>query len=191
MGNDGSPKYHSDSEISLDDEHKKSSKKRIESKNSRLKYKLDKLKANNGWNQLIEKEMKSLGEKSASFKWMHNKTATLYSDREFIWRILNIGFLLLIGGSLFIDTTNCNTNFIVKMTTGLITFLVTFSVNTYSSVNYEYEVRENKKTASQWSELYHNIKQQLSLNRRDRQYAKDYVIWIMREFDALSERRVY
>ncbi len=157
-------------------------------KESMLNYKIAKLQANNGWNLMTEKAVKGFGEKAASYKWMHDRSAGYYGQFAMWWGIFNTAVLLGVGTSVFSSIAYCNTVWWVQIITGLVTYLVTFSVNISNFLDFQGCSKEHKRAGSEWSELYHNIQRQLVLNRRDRQYAKDYLMWITKEFDSLYNR---
>lgn len=143
----------------------------------------------NGWNGLIEQEVKFIGEKSAGWLWMHNKSAT-YFRGWYNW--LGVGNLILLGISLIFNSPllgvdECDGKADWSEIIGLILQGIVLITAGYAQWFRYGERSLNHLTAkANFSSLYQNVKIQLKVDIDERQNGKDYAEWIQKEYTSLS-----
>lgn len=143
---------------------------------------------NNGWNDQIEHDARLVGERSGGLRWMHNKTSSVFLKRYWIVTGFNILLSAIvvtfnsITGAECIDGT-FDPYKIVSIVGGALIAIVT----TYSSIkNYGARVTAHQVSEGNFQALFYTIKNQLHLNRRDRQFGKDFIEWVQKEYTDLS-----
>ena len=142
----------------------------------------------NGWNSQIEADARHIGEKSGGLRWMHNSASGVFLKRYWIMTAVNIVLAAIIIAFNSITGANCNPNTtdpykIVSIVGGAILGIST----TYSSVkNYGGRVTAHQVSEGNFLALFYTIKNQLHLNRRDRQFGKDFIEWVQKEYIDLS-----
>lgn len=156
-------------------------------KKKELEERLSRIKSVQGWNSQIEENVKKIGEKAIAYNWMHTKSASRYSDRNGVFQLINLTLSTVVGLSIFTSASSgCGDGVKwVQYVIGFVQFITTLSSVITNNLNYGVLSTQHKRAAGEWQELHQNILRQLSLNRRDRQYAKDYTQWIDREFRSL------
>ena len=143
--------------------------------------KLDLMILNNGWNSKNEMLIVSVGENSASYKWMHEK-----SNRRYLFLNKSLGLIIVIFN------TTLLTQIIVTPTDPwliiiqkIIIFVVTVLSIISNFLKYE-ELSANHLTATKnFNELYHDIQQEMCMYRKDRSIASKYVRKIIDKYDTL------
>lgn len=143
---------------------------------------------NNGWNLFLEDFVKGVGEEAAGFRWMHGEAATAF-NRKYQWFGLLAILLTTLAGSFNIPTINqCQSTMdFWKISSMILSFVTGVFLALQQFKNYGQRKSDHLKAESDFSALYNSIRQELSLNRRDRRFGKDYVEWITNDFDALKQ----
>lgn len=146
--------------------------------------KINVLEINNGWNDNNEKIIVSIGENAASYKWMHDKSAQIYSTLHKV-----LGFLLvMINTGLSAQTLlpeNSNIQAIVILRQIFI-YIVTFVSVIQNFLKYEELKMRHAEAASKFSSLYHKIQQQMSMYRQSRTNANLLISEILKQYDSLT-----
>jgi hypothetical protein len=146
------------------------------------------MRLNNGWNDKNERLIISLGENAASYKWMHEKCA---SYNKFVYKLTNI-FLIFLSTSLTAETifpqeTTCTNNSLDTLS--IIKKIFVYLVNLLSVLQsfFKSEVTGEKhlNASGSFSNLYHDIQQQMCMFRRDRINATKYVSDCLKQYDTL------
>lgn len=145
------------------------------------------MRLNNGWNDKNERLIISLGENAASYKWMHEKCA---GYNKFIYKLTNI-FLIFLSTSLTAETIfpqeTCPDNSLDTLS--IIKRLFVYLVNLLSVLQsfFKSEVVSEKhlNASGSFSNLYHDIQQQMCMFRRDRINATNYVSDCLKQYDTL------
>jgi hypothetical protein len=146
------------------------------------------MRLNNGWNDKNERLIISLGENAASYKWMHEKCA---SYNKFVYKLTNI-FLIFLSTSLTAETifpqeTTCTNNSLDTLS--IIKKIFVYLVNLLSVLQsfFKSEVAGEKhlNASGSFSNLYHDIQQQMCMFRRDRINATKYVSDCLKQYDTL------
>jgi hypothetical protein len=145
--------------------------------------KINLLEINNGWNDNNEKIVVSIGENAASYKWMHDKSAQIYSNLRKI-----LGFLLvMINTGLSAQTLlpeNSNIQAIVILRQVFI-YIVTFVSVLQNFLKYEESKMRHNDAASKFSSLYHKIQQQMATYRQNRSNANVLISEVLKQYDSL------
>lgn len=159
-----------------EDESDKSDTENIE-----MVQKLGRILINNGWNDKNENIIISIGENSASYKWLHEKTAYHY---QLLNKILTI-FMIIFSSFLTVETIIPVENFPIEITRRLITYIITVLSVVNNFLNYEKLSEQHLAASVQFSTLYHDIQQQMCMYRQDRQNAIKYVSNTLKKYDSL------
>lgn len=142
----------------------------------------------NGWNDQIEIDARQIGEKSGGLRWMHNIASSVFLKKYWIVTGINIGLAALIVTFNSITGATCIQDALdpYKIASLILSALVGIVV-TYGSVkNYGARVTAHQVSEGNFLALFYTIKNQLHLNRRDRQFGKDFIEWIQKEYTDLS-----
>jgi hypothetical protein len=150
--------------------------------NQNINHKMDLILLNNGWNDKNERITISLGENAASYKWMHEKSAIYYKTIHKILSIITIVFTTALSAETIL---NNNDNHVVKIFQQIITYVVTLLSVLQNFLKYEQLTEQHYNSANAFSQLYHEIQQQMCMFRRNRNNATDYVSDILKKYDSL------
>ena len=146
-------------------------------------HKADLMRLNNGWNDKNERIVISVGENAASYKWMHEKCANYH---KFIHKFLSI-LLIVLSTSLTAETIfpDQNNDFVMEIVRRTIVYVVNVLTVLQTFFRSE-EVGEKHLVASgAYSNIYHDIQQQMCMFRRDRVNATKYVSECLKQYDSL------
>jgi hypothetical protein len=151
---------------------------------SQLGHKVEIMDINNGWNDKNERIVISLGENAASYKWMHEKSASIFR----VWqKILSI-ILIIFSTGLSAETTllpdDSNHQYVVILRKTF-TYIVTILSVLLNFLKFESLSEQHVVNASAFGQLYHDIQQQMCLYRRDRKNAMFYITKILKKYDSL------
>lgn len=137
---------------------------------------------NNGWNDKNESVLIKLGEHSAAYKWMHEKSYTILNT---ISTVLNT-FLVLIGTALSAESVvvydGTGTVHILK-TIGIYTVTVLTVVLNFLKLDERSFV--HKTQCIKFLEIYQDIQGKMSMYRRDRPDAQVYSTGLLKKYDNL------
>lgn len=148
----------------------------------------DTFNQNNGWNYQIEMDAKRIGEKSGGLRWMHNYASSVFRKRYWAYTIISIVLSAIIVVFNSITGAECSTdssdhNKIISIVGGALLGIVTV----YGSVkNYGARVTSHQVLEGNFLALFYTIKNQLHLNPKDRQFGKDFIEWVQKEYTDLS-----
>lgn len=145
------------------------------------------MRLNNGWNDKNERLIISLGENAASYKWMHEKCA---GYNKFIDKLINV-FLIFLSTSLTAETIfpqetcpndSLNALDIIKR---IFVYFVNLLSVLQSFLKSELVGEKHLNASGSFSNLYHDIQQQMCMFRRDRENATNYVSNCLKQYDTL------
>ena len=148
-----------------------------------LVQKAELIQFNNGWNDKNEKLIISIGENSASYKWMHERCSN-YNKR--IYNITSIILIILsstLSAGTFIPDNTSNLGF--NITKQLIVYLITVISILQNFLKSEEYAEKHTTAAGEFNKLYHDIQQQMCRFRRDRHDASKYVSNCLTKYDSL------
>ena len=146
--------------------------------------KLDVLLLNNGWNDKNEKFIVSIGENSASYKYMHEKISKSYIIIDNIIKIFITITSILISADSFINIFEMNDTVIIL--NKIITFLLAIISIVYNFLNYAQLSSDHTHSASSFGLLYHDIRNIMCLYRKDRPNAVKYIQHSIKQYDHLE-----
>lgn len=146
--------------------------------------KLDLLALNNGWNSNNEKFIVSIGENSASYKYMHEKVGTTYVIYDKIIKIFITILTVIISAEYYI--TIFQTNQVLTIIQAIITTVLSVMSLIYNFLNYVELSKDHTNTASSFGILYHDIRNIMCLYRKDRPNAIRYIQRAIKEYDHLE-----
>jgi hypothetical protein len=144
---------------------------------------IDNFLLNNGWNDNNERLIVSIGETSAGYKWMHSQCTQRYN---LLNKIINVSLILLttaLSAQTAIGNNDiCNLNLSQQILTYIITGLTVLT----NFLNFEKKSINHLTAENSYSELYHDIQQQMCYFRKDRPPAAKYVSSKFKRFDHLT-----
>jgi hypothetical protein len=146
------------------------------------------LNDNNGWNESIEHDAKIIAEKSGGLRWMHNQSSSVFLKRYWIVTGINILLSAIVVAFNSVTGAECIVNNmdpykIVSIVGGALLGVTT----TYSGLkNYGSRVTAHQVIEGNYQALFYTIKNQLNLNRKERQFGKDFLEWVQKEYTDLS-----
>jgi hypothetical protein len=148
-----------------------------------LEHKTNLMDFNNGWNDKNERIIISLGENSASYKWMHEKSAYFYSSFHKVLNIVLIIFTTGLSAETFLpDTTE---EVYVVILRRIFTYIATLISIIMNFLKFEQLSEQHTSAGLKFSELYHDIQKQMCLYRRDRVNASFYISKILKLYDSI------
>lgn len=148
-----------------------------------VSHKMDLMMLSNAWNDKNERIVISIGENAASYKWMHEKTASSFHSINQILTIVLLVFSTGLSAETIIPDDKTNTG--LNVTRRIFTYIVTFLSVLLNFLRYEKASQQHRTTAIAYSQLYHNIQQQMCMFRRNRTNATKYIPAILKEYDSL------
>jgi len=148
-----------------------------------LVSKVELIQFNNGWNDKNEKLIISIGENSASYKWMHERCASYNKSIYTITSILLIILSSTLSAETFISDNTDNIG--LRITKQLIVYLITVISIFQNFLKSEEYAEKHITAAGAFSKLYHDIQQQMCRFRRDRSDASKYVSNCLIKYDSL------
>lgn len=154
----------------------------------RIKNKIDLMNVNNGWNDKNEQLLISIGENAASYKWMHEESSNY---RNTLYNIISI-LLTVLSSLLSIQTLFpsdlCNDNgynLIIVIIKQIVLYIITILSFLQSFLNLQVLGQKHIVASGLFSELYHDIQEQMCMFRKDRENAKRYVSECLKKYDSL------
>lgn len=151
--------------------------------NGTLALKAEIMALNNGWNDKNERIVISIGENAASYKWMHERSSSMY---KLINQILNVVLIVFSTGlsaeTILPDNSN---NIVLSVFRRIFTYVVTLISVLINFLKFEQLSEQHLNAATSFAKLYHEIQQQMCMYRRDRQNATKYVAEILKTYDNL------
>ena len=149
---------------------------------------------NNGWNDKNEQLLISIGENAASYKWMHEASSNYHNT---VYNITSIALIVLSSllsiQTLFpnescanlVDNNANNVTFVVVITKQVVLYIVTILSFLQSFLNSQVLSQKHFFASGLFSELYHDIQEQMCMFRKDRMNAKQHVSACLKKYDSL------
>jgi hypothetical protein len=149
-----------------------------------LTHKADLMLLTNGWNDKNEVIVISTGEGSASYKWMHEKSAAFYKSVNQALSILLIMVSTVLSAETIIPSDE--SNLALSIIRSILIYIVTVVSVIMSFLKYEKLSEQHLVSATAYGQLYHDIQQQMCMYRRDRHNATKYVSDVLKQYDTLT-----
>lgn len=147
-----------------------------------LDNKIEKMELFNGWNDKNEKIIITIGENSASYKWMHEQSARNYNN---INKILNI-IMIILSTSLSAETLFTQNELLyINILRRILVYIMTILSVIQNFLKYEKLASSHINSALKFATLYHSIQQEMCMYRRKRKKATEYVNDIIKQYDSL------
>jgi hypothetical protein len=143
--------------------------------------KLDLLLINNGWNDKNEILIVSIGENAAAYKWMHEKSNSKYASYDNLLSLIIIIFNTILTTQTFI-TVESNA---IEISKKIFIYIVTLLAVVNNFLKYKELSINHLNAIGDFSELYHDIQQQMCMYRKDRDNASRYIKSIIKTYDSL------
>lgn len=148
-----------------------------------IENKLNTMSLNNGWNDKNERILISIGENAASYKWMHERSSSFYLTINKALSMIMILFTTGLSAETLIPSNN--NNLALDIVRRIFTYLVTVLSVIQNFLKYEQLSEQHINAASSFSQLYHEIQQQMCMYRKDRNNATKYMAEILKRYDTL------
>jgi len=136
---------------------------------------------NNGWNDKNEKILISIGENSASYKWLHDASGSLYST---ISKAMSIA-LILITTSMTSITIVPSGTIAIGIFNQVCTYIITIISILQRFLKYEQRATMHYTQSKEFERLYHDIQQKMSLYRKERGKAVSTMSKTLKVYDDL------
>jgi NACalpha-BTF3-like transcription factor len=145
-------------------------------------HKAEIMRFNNGWNDNNERIVISVGENSASYKWMHEKCA---SNQKILYKFMSIS-LIVLSTALTAETIfpDHSSDISIDITRRIFLYIVNVLTVLQTFLKCEEMSEKHLAAASNFSNLYHDIQQQMCMFRRDRIDATKYVGDCLKQYDS-------
>lgn len=147
--------------------------------------KLDVIDFNQSWNDSNEQLIVSVGENAASYKWMHEKSSSQYYSRHqvisFILVVLTIG----LSGESLLEKLDGTRNINIDILRYVFTYLITIVTVIQSFLKYQKYGADHKNVSLKFSDLYNDIRQMMTMYRKTRKNANEYIRNCTQRYDAL------
>jgi hypothetical protein len=151
--------------------------------NGNLGHKMDLMALTNGWNDKNERIVISIGENAASYKWMHERSASVYKTINQVLSIIMIVFSTGLSAETIIPVAN--ENLAIDVVRRIFTYIITLISVLQNFLKYEQLSEQHMAAAMAHAQLYHEIQQQMCMYRRDRNNATIYVASVLKQYDSL------
>lgn len=146
--------------------------------------KLDLIALNNGWNDKNERIIISIGENAASYKWMHERSASYYKTTHKSLSIVLILFTSGLSAESVLPNDSDSSRYII-ITRNVITYIITIISILQNFLKLEQMHEQHMSYAASFSKLYHEIQQQMCMYRRNRRNATKYLSETLKKYDNL------
>jgi len=154
----------------------------------KIQDKIDLMNFNNGWNDKNEQLLISIGENATSYKWMHEASSNYHNT---VYNIISISLIVLSSllsiQTLFPNDTcnDNNVNLVVVIAKQIVLYIVTILSFLQSFLNSQVLSQKHFFASGLFSELYHDIQEQMCMFRKDRINAKQHVSVCLKKYDSL------
>lgn len=138
-----------------------------------------------GWNSDVENTMNNLEKKCEIYRWLFTTgSGKLHKKGQFLG-IFNV-VIMAINATIQVVNIQYN-NSAITIISVIILFINTMSVGIAEFLQLKGQAEKYKDAASKFEELKNMIHRQLILESDQRQDAKDFIVWIEREFKNVFE----
>jgi hypothetical protein len=144
---------------------------------------IDTFLLNNEWNDHNERLIVTIGESAAGYKWMHQQC---YQRYNLLNKFVNILLILLTTGLSAQISISRSDECSCDLSQQILTYLITGLTILSNFLNFEKQSLKHLTAETSYSELYHDIQQQMCYFRKDRPPASKYVNSKFKKFDHLT-----
>ena len=146
--------------------------------------KLNNMNLNNSWNDKNERLIVSIGENAAAYKWMHEKNASRLKSFHKFMNIAMVVFNTGLSAQTIIPQGETR-NEAIAIVSQVFIYIVTLISVLSNFMKYEEIASKHTNFAMKFSELYHEIQQQMCMYRKDRKQATQYIQNTLKRFDEI------
>lgn len=146
--------------------------------------KLQTMISNNSWNDKNERLIVSIGENAAAYKWMHEKNATRVKTFHKVMNIVMVVFNTGLSAQTLIPQGDTR-NEAITIVSQVFIYIVTLVSVLANFLKLEELAAKHTTYAMKFSELYHDIQQQMCMYRKDRYPATNYIQETLRKLDDI------
>lgn len=150
---------------------------------SEIQHKLDIMSVNNCWNDKNERIVISIGENAAAYKWMHERTATYYKSASQTLSIIQIILSTSLSAETIVPTNSDSVS--IDVLRRVLIYIITVISVVQNFLKYEELSERHSSAANAFSQLYHEIQEQMCMYRRHRHNATKYVSIVLKQYDSL------
>lgn len=137
---------------------------------------------NNSWNDKNERLIISIGENAASYKWMHETSSQFYNVVQRVMGILLVIFNTGLSAQTLIADSENNVSVIFRR---MFTYIVTLVSVFQNFLKLGDTISSHNSSAMRFSDLYHDIQQQMCMYRKDRKNAVLYIQEMLKKYDSI------
>ena len=140
---------------------------------------------NNGWNDNNEKIVISIGENAMSYKWMHQQSASFFS---FAHNGLSV-LVIMLSTSLSVESViaGLEEDPGLKLYRQIAIYIITILTVVMNFLKLEQRSANHRTQSAKFSDVYRSVQQKISVYRRERGNAKDYISDIMKKYDDYTK----
>lgn len=183
-------KYDIESEEDIEDiedtmEYENEDTKHKNDKKAKIFKKTNLLFLNNGWNENNEKIIISIGENAASYKWMHERNASLDKRGHDFISISLILLSTLLSADTILSYSQGETNETITIIIKVFIYIINILSVLQQFLKLQDSSNLHMEYANSFIRLYHDIQQQMSTYRSHRLNASKYVSECIKKFDSL------
>ena len=144
-------------------------------------HKINVININKQWNDANEELLVSIGENAASYRWMHEKCSRIYNNRDYGISSFLVLCGMILSTKTIVDTDRSNN--VVDIVMSIFTYLLTLGNIVNSFLNNRQLSLSHKSISGKYAELYNDIRQLMTMYRRTRPIANDYVNETLKLYD--------
>ena len=143
------------------------------------------IQINRGWNDKNERMIISIGENAASYKWMHERSSGYHKVINNTTNLVLIVLSAILSADTIVPNICQSGDSVIYILRLTIVYLITFTSIVQNFSKSQEMSEKHSAAALQFSQLYHNIQQQMCRFRRDRAIASTYVSDCLKRYDSL------
>lgn len=148
------------------------------------------------WNNRIKLLLKKLGEKSMGYRWMHDQENEYYLKLD---KNIN-NFLIILSAivtalnstalaSLFASEDDFAIIFWLTLINLILSLILTIIIGIKDKSEYGTIAKNHRETSYKFTQIYHSIQEQLSLDVEDREVDKEFLGKKIKEYDYLMQSK--
>ncbi len=147
------------------------------------------------WNNRIKLLLKKLGEKSMGYRWMHEHENAYYLNFDTNINIaqLILGMILTVLNSTGLISLYAENNYVLifflTLSNLILSALLTFTIGLREKIDFRTISQNHKESAYRFTQIYHSIQEQLSLDIEDREIDKEFMRKMIIQYDDLMQTK--
>jgi len=138
------------------------------------------------WTPQVEAYLKKLQSKSMVYKMLYARSAQKLAKKGKGLAITNVITTATAGTTLLANIPYSETA--VTIITGLVLYVDSIMIGISEFLNYTSQADDHRTAETDFDDLVNVIQRQLTFEREERQHAKDFMVWVDREFKMKFEK---